>query len=114
VSETVRLKDGVARRGDDSGIGPLQGGGSWKIAGSPQYSYADGDGDEDAAVGLHTSGGQSANTNWYIWMWQGAAAVQVRPPIVSATRCDRPIESVRAVVGGFALSDLVALASAMY
>ncbi|WP_327007584.1 hypothetical protein OHA72_10120 [Dactylosporangium sp. NBC_01737] len=101
VSRTVRLKDGTATRGDDDAIGPMEGGGSWKLEGTPQFADADGDGDEDAAAALRTSGGQSSNVFWYVWLWQDGTAQQLRRPIASTIRCSRPIEAVNAVTGGF-------------
>jgi hypothetical protein len=98
VLQTVQLKDGGADRGEGS---PLSGGGRWRLLDAPQFADVDGDGDEDAAAGLATSGEQSANTAWYIWLWQDGTARQLRRPIVSTTRCDRPIDGVRVVPGGF-------------
>ncbi|MGN9906834.1 hypothetical protein ACTMTJ_04680 [Phytohabitans sp. LJ34] len=107
VSETEKLQDGAARRSEDTALSPMSGGGSWKLLDGAQFADADGDGDEDAAVGLATSGGQSANVGWYIWLWQGGTAVQLRRAIVSTTRCDRPIDGVTAVAGGFEVRTFV-------
>ncbi|MFI7571770.1 hypothetical protein ACIBUZ_23575 [Micromonospora echinofusca] len=101
AAETVTLEHGSAKRSDDASISPMDGGGSWKLLDAPRFADADGDGDEDAAVGLSTSGGQSVNAAWYIWLWRDGSAVQLQKPIVSTTRCDRPIEAVTAVTGGF-------------
>lgn len=101
VAETVTLEDGTYIRGAGAAVSPMSGGGEWRIVDGPRFSDADADGDEDAVVALATSGEQSANVGWYIWLWQDGTAVQLHQSIASTTRCSRPVEAVTAVPGGF-------------
>jgi len=103
---TVRLVGGRAEVDLDPVFYP--GGVSWRLLDAPAYTDIDGDGDEDAAVGLRSAGGQTAATSWYLWLWQDGRAVQVRRPAVSVSRCEGPIESVTAKPGAIGVRLLVA------
>jgi hypothetical protein len=94
---TVKLVDGSAWRA--AGIG--SGGWKWKLLERPRFADVDGDGHEDAAAGLELGGDQAAAQAWYVWLWRDGRAQQLREPIVTASRCDRRIESVTAVPHGF-------------
>ncbi|GAA0392407.1 hypothetical protein Acor_17340 [Acrocarpospora corrugata] len=97
TASTVKLVDGAARRDADN----ESGGFSWQLSGPPRYADADGDGHEDAAVGLRANGAQLGAEAWYVWLWRNGQAQQLRLPIATTSRCDRPIEAVTAVPHGF-------------
>lgn len=104
-ASTAKLTDGLAKRPPDS-VAP--GGVSWRMLGPPVYTDVDADGDEDAAVGLHTQGGQMFSFAWYVWLWQDGGAVQLRRPIAETSRCGGPIDSVSATPQGFEVRMLIA------
>ncbi len=104
-ASTVKLTVGLAKRASDS-VAP--GGVSWRMLGPPAYADVDADGDEDAAVGLHSRGGQMFSFAWYIWLWQDGRAVQLRRPIAQTSRCGGPIDSVTGTPQGFKVSMLIA------
>jgi hypothetical protein len=99
VNTTVTLKGGLAHKDTDD---PEYAGGlDWRMLGPPAYTDIDGDGDEDAAVGLFSGGGQMASETWFVWLWESHTAKQVRRPIAASSRCDKLIESVTAKRGAF-------------
>ena len=101
VDTTVTLKGGLARRDTDD---PMYVGGlDWRMLGPPAYSDIDGDGDEDAAVGLYSAGGQMVSEAWFVWLWENDTAKQVRRPIASSSRCDGFIESVTGKPAAFSV-----------
>lgn len=50
------------------------------------FADADGDGDEDALVGLNIEN-NAASTTYYLWRWQGGRAEQIRFPAYYSLRC---------------------------
>ncbi|NUT50135.1 MAG: hypothetical protein HOV94_22910 [Saccharothrix sp.] len=102
---TVRLAGGLAEQDPDPVVYP--GGIAWRMLGPVAYTDIDGDGDEDAAAGLHGAGGQMFSSAWYLWLWQDGSAVQVRRPIAGVSRCEGPIESVTAKPGAISVRMLM-------
>ncbi|TWG12299.1 hypothetical protein FHX34_105166 [Actinoplanes teichomyceticus] len=102
-ASTVQLTGGRARRAPAAAWGGM----SWQMLGPSAYLDLDADGDEDAAVGLHSHGGQMFSFAWYIWLWQDGRAVQVRRPIAETSRCAGPIDSVTATPAGFQVRMLI-------
>ncbi|WP_405590033.1 hypothetical protein [Streptomyces sp. NBC_01190] len=96
TASTVQLVNGFAQV-TNSDLGKL----TWQVSGPPSYSDVDGDGHEDAAVSLKANRAQLVANAWYIWLWRGGRAQQLRLPIAQTSRCNRPIESVKAVPRGF-------------
>jgi hypothetical protein len=105
TASTVTLINGMARRDADN----ESSGYSWRLSGSPQYADADGDGHEDAAVGLSVEGAQLTAETWYVWLWRNGEAVQLQLPIAGSSRCTRPVESVAAVPEGFRVETFIAV-----
>lgn len=101
VDTTVTLKGGLARRATE--VPEFPGGLDWRMLGPPAYTDIDADGDEDAAVGLYSAGGQMVSQTWFVWLWDGHTAKQVRHPIATSSRCERFIESVTAQGGAFSV-----------
>lgn len=104
-STTVKLTGGMSR--PQAEMVPSASGFISRMIGPVVYADVDGDGDEDAAAGLQTEGGQRFSSVWHIWLWQDGKAVQVRQPIAEASRCDGAIESVVARPGAFAVSMVI-------
>ncbi|RSD08627.1 hypothetical protein [Amycolatopsis eburnea] len=101
VDTTLTLKGGLAHRETD---GPEYPGGlDWRMLGPPAYTDIDDDGDEDAAVGLYSAGGQMVSQTWFVWLWTEHTAKQVRHPLAASSRCDGFIESVTAKRGAFSV-----------
>ncbi|GAA1005851.1 hypothetical protein Aple_040190 [Acrocarpospora pleiomorpha] len=105
TASTVKLVDGAARRDADNESGGL----SWQVSGPPRYADADGDGDEDAAVGLRATGAQLVSEAWYVWLWGDGQVQQLRLPIATTSRCSRPIEAVTAVPDGFMVKQFMSV-----
>lgn len=101
VDTTLTLKGGLARL--DTGGPEFPGGLEWRMLGPPAYTDIDADGDEDAAVGLYSAGGQMVSETWFVWLWDAHTAKQVRHPIAASSRCDKFIESVTAKRGAFSV-----------
>lgn len=105
TASTAKLINGVARREADNESGRFE----WQLSGPPRYADADGDGYEDAAVGLRANGAQLEAEAWYVWLWRGGQALQLRVPIAQTSRCSRPVESVTAVPEGFRVQVFMAV-----
>ena len=72
--------------------GPFQ----YAIAETIAYADVDGDGHDDALVGLEITEEQWFEQIWYIWTWdpQSEAPVQVESPVAREARCGEDRKSV--------------------
>ncbi|MCK9896840.1 hypothetical protein [Frankia sp. AgB32] len=105
TSATIRLTNGRGERLADVVEGRI----TSTMTGPVVYADVDGDGDEDAAAGLHSVGEQLVADSWSVWLWQDGRPLQVRRPIAVTSRCDKPIESVAAEPTGFRVRAFVAI-----
>lgn len=81
----------------------------YQLFGEPAYADVDGDGDEDAAVGItDNGGGNGANSIWYVWLWQDGTAKQLSAqPFAFHTRCSGRVDAVQPVPEGFEVLDAI-------
>ena len=69
--------------------------------GEVSYGDIDGDGDDDAAALLSRAQSNGSEALWYVWLAQGAEAVQVKYPIARTGRCGTLVEPL--VIGDGAI-----------
>ncbi|WP_315913201.1 hypothetical protein [Arthrobacter sp. lap29] len=58
------------------------------------YGDIDGDGDEDAVASIVRTQDNGYKVLWYVWLAQGAEAVQLQYPVAQTSRCGTLVESL--------------------
>jgi hypothetical protein len=95
----VQFRGGTATGGQRDRV-------SYEVSAGPVYADADGDGDEDATIQIKDDGGgNAANSEWWVWLWDGEQARQLQIPFGQHTRCGGPLALVAAAPDGFAVKD---------
>ncbi len=75
----------------------------------PVYADANGDGLDDALVAIESLDGNGWESLWYVFVADGASAVQVAVPVARASRCGDAVTATAASPDGFIIDQTLRL-----